>query len=51
MPKKVSASDPGVEEGEVLTTTTPEGDEVKEKVVLDYDDEGNQIGWHKEVTK
>lgn len=46
---------PGVEDGTVLTTPVepeePGGEvrEVQEKIVYEYDAEGNQVGWHKEV--
>jgi YD repeat-containing protein len=34
----------GVPEGEVL-----EGNDGTERVVYDYDDSGNVVGWHKET--
>ncbi len=46
---------PGVEDGEVVATTVPAEEsggqvsELQERIVFDYDDEGNQIGWHKET--
>lgn len=41
----------GHEEGTELSTTTPEGQKVVERVVNDYDEHGNLIGQHKEVVQ
>lgn len=49
------AEHPGVVDGEVVTSTIPadeSGSEVgtvEERIVYDYDEGGDQIGWHKEA--
>lgn len=51
---ELPAEHPGVEDGEVITTTVPaeeaggEVTEVAEKIVHETDADGNVTGWHKE---
>lgn len=39
----------GQPEGTVLESVNEKGKIVKEKIVYDYDDDGNYAGFHKEV--
>lgn len=45
--KSVEEPSAGVPDGTVIATP---GDLPNEVVVYDYDEDGNVIGWHKEVT-
>lgn len=47
--QEVVTPDAGVADGEVLQTTDSKGKVVEETVVYDYDENGEVIGWHKEV--
>lgn len=41
----------GVAEGEILNTTDEKGNPVREKVVYDYNEDDEYVGFHKEVVK